>query len=218
MGKWVSHNPSRENILKAKNTGLVLYMMIVTSNPSVIIENLFGSTHKTRVFAMFRHPVDRLVSLFYYLQEATWEGSYKPKWKDIDIHEWAKSEMDNNHLMKKLTGKEEINETDLELAKNTIKSRIIVGLMHDMEESVKRFNVVMGIDQFTPTVRRPFFKFVSHIARSYHTTYCAKIKIKHLTSHTHHNHGIRPRPTMFTSFHHRPRGPAQQTPMDQKQS
>lgn len=57
--------------------------------------------------------------------------------------------MDNNHYVKKLAGKlqrDPATEEDLELAKHTIKSYFVVGLMNDMEESMRRFNVVLGID------------------------------------------------------------------------
>eukprot|EP00581_Thalassiosira_minuscula_P018554 CAMPEP_0183731874 /NCGR_PEP_ID=MMETSP0737-20130205/36703_1 /TAXON_ID=385413 /ORGANISM="Thalassiosira miniscula, Strain CCMP1093" /LENGTH=352 /DNA_ID=CAMNT_0025964719 /DNA_START=314 /DNA_END=1372 /DNA_ORIENTATION=- len=150
MGKTVSVNSYPEDIMKAKNMGLVSSapdIMISSSNPSMVVENLFGSSQKTRALAMFRHPVERLISKFYYLQTATWERSYRPEWKDMDVHEWAKTSGDNDHMMKKLAGKERVNKKDLELAKNTIKMRFVVGLMHEMEDSVKRFNVVMGINE-----------------------------------------------------------------------
>ena len=38
------------------------------------------------------------------------------------------------------------NESDLELAKRTIQSYFVVGLTNQMKESVRRFNVMMGID------------------------------------------------------------------------
>ena len=52
-------------------------------------------------------------------------------------------------MVKKLAGKkanEEATEEDLRFAMRTIKQRFIVGLTNEMEESINRFNVVMGIN------------------------------------------------------------------------
>lgn len=42
---------------------------------------------------------------------------------------------------------EHANNEDLQLAQNTLKDHFIVGLTNRMEESIKRFNVVTGIDE-----------------------------------------------------------------------
>jgi len=44
--------------------------LIITGNPAFAIKHLYDDAHKGRVLALFRHPVDRLVSKFYYLQTA----------------------------------------------------------------------------------------------------------------------------------------------------
>lgn len=65
--------------------------------------------------------------------------------------EWIeKAELkDDNLIVRKLVDKsftEPIDETDLMLAKAILRRRVVVGLMKEMEESVKRFNIVLGID------------------------------------------------------------------------
>ena len=61
--------------------------------------------------------------------------------------------IDNNHMVKKLAGKlrwdDKATELDLLRAKNTIRQRMIVGLMTDMEESFNRFNKVLNINEDT---------------------------------------------------------------------
>mmetsp|Transcript_27485 Transcript_27485/g.58391 ORF Transcript_27485/g.58391 Transcript_27485/m.58391 type:complete len:126 (-) Transcript_27485:753-1130(-) len=61
-------------ILRAQELGLVpsgKANMIVTTNAlNFAIEHLYDKFHKGRVLALFRHPVDRLVSKFYYSQVA----------------------------------------------------------------------------------------------------------------------------------------------------
>jgi len=142
-------------ILRAQELGLVpsgLADLVVTTNAlNFAIEHLYDRSHKGRVLALFRHPVDRLVSKFYYSQIATWERSYHPQWKDIDILDWAEHiNHDKNQLVKTLARVGEfgkVTETDLTVAVNTVKLRFIVGLMNEMEESIHRFNVFMGINE-----------------------------------------------------------------------
>ncbi len=58
--------------------------------------------------------------------------------------------MDNNHMVKKLAGKlqrDTATPEDLAMAKATVKNNFIVGLMKEMKESVRRFNVVMNISE-----------------------------------------------------------------------
>ena len=63
-----------QGILRAEKLGLVpsgLADMIVTTNGlNFAIEHLYDDTHRGRVLALFRHPVDRLISKFYYTQVA----------------------------------------------------------------------------------------------------------------------------------------------------
>lgn len=64
---------TRHGILRAQRLGLVpsgLAGMIVTSDIAFAVENLFDETHKGRVLALFRHPIERITSKFYYLQTA----------------------------------------------------------------------------------------------------------------------------------------------------
>ena len=73
---------SPSGIIKAAEMGLVeshLVDIIVTTNINFAIDHLFSSEHKGIAFTLFRHPVKRLISKFYYVQTATWERSYRPE-------------------------------------------------------------------------------------------------------------------------------------------
>ena len=53
-------------------------------------------------------------------------------------------------MVKKLAGlgvNDTATEEDLRMSMRTIRTRFIVGLMDQMEESVHRFNIVMGINE-----------------------------------------------------------------------
>lgn len=71
---YVNVDTSRpEGIVRAEEMGLVpsgKADLIVTGYPAFAIEHLYDKFHKGRVLALFRHPVHRLVSKFYYLQVA----------------------------------------------------------------------------------------------------------------------------------------------------
>ena len=85
---------------------------------------------------------------FYISYLSKWENTYRPEWKDLSLLDWTKSHnRDNNHYVKKLAGNGyTATESDLEIAKHTIQSYFVVGLTTQIQESVQRFNVMMGID------------------------------------------------------------------------
>jgi len=140
--------------------------IIFTSYPEYAISHLYNRNNKGRAMGLFRHPVSRLVSKFYYLQIADWERSYKPQWKDMSVSYWARhSNNDNEHMVKKLAGKrmnDVVDENDLILAMKTLKSRFIVGLMDNMEESIHRFNTILGIDETSKTRKECMDQYFGH--------------------------------------------------------
>ena len=147
---------TREGILRAKEMGLVpsgKADIIFTSDISFAAEHLFDEENRGRIIGLFRHPIERLVSKFYYLQTARWEKTYSPEWQGMSLHYWAHHiNTDNNHMVRRLTGKtfrDEVSEVDLRRAMRTVKQRFVVGLTSEMAESVHRFNNVMGIDETT---------------------------------------------------------------------
>ncbi len=143
----------RPGIDRARKMGLAQSHtadLIFTMEPAYAGEQLFDSQNKGRIMALFRNPVDRLVSKFYYLQTATWERTYKPEWKEMSIVDWAElPSEDENFMVRKLSGKrfnEPVNEMDLILAKEFLRQRVVVGLMGEMTESFRRFNIAMNVD------------------------------------------------------------------------
>jgi len=117
----------------------------------VISMKLFSKNQKARMFALFRHPVERAVSKFYYLAKATWEPTYDETWANMTLEEWATNDRgENNWLVHHLSGKkhfEAVDRRDLEAAKELIQSKFIVGLMNQFGESVHRFNLLLGVDE-----------------------------------------------------------------------
>lgn len=157
---------TEEGILRAKELGLAeshAADIIFTSDINFASQHLFDRINKGRVLAFFRHPIDRLVSKFYYLQTATWENTYRPEWKDLTLLEWAKDHnVDENHMVKKILGKKLIDKVDmmdLIVAKEIVRHKFFVGKMDDMEESLKRFNTVLGVKSWDEKTRQCFKEY-----------------------------------------------------------
>ena len=141
-----------EGLDRAVKLGLVqssIADVIFFTNPT-IIEGLFDTEHKGRVISIFRNPVDRLISKFYYLSIASWEPNYQPSWDGMDPLVWAREhDTDHNFVMRTLMGKKSQHLTDADLphAKKVLSERFIVGLSDSYEESIRRFEVVMLVDE-----------------------------------------------------------------------
>ena len=68
-------------------------------------------------------------------------------------------------MVKKLAGKrmnDVVDEEDLQLAMRTLKSRFVVGLMDNMEESIHRFNTILGIDETLETSNDCMDQYFGH--------------------------------------------------------
>ena len=104
--------------------------------------DLFTPTAKGRLFTVFRHPIDRAISMFYYIQVADWEPTYDPELKDWTIAQYAQSsKIENNWLTRQLSNKLEGDLADehLDLAMEVIRRKFMVGLMTQIEETMERF-------------------------------------------------------------------------------
>mmetsp|Transcript_7877 Transcript_7877/g.16802 ORF Transcript_7877/g.16802 Transcript_7877/m.16802 type:complete len:455 (+) Transcript_7877:107-1471(+) len=100
-----------------------------------------------RLFSVFRHPVLRVVSNFYYLQNAIWEPTYDEVFATWTIDDYAKSEVVESNwmvrsLLNKMVGRME--PSDILVAKETLKQKCLVGLIDDMEGTIRRFHDYFG--------------------------------------------------------------------------
>ena len=104
--------------------------------------------HKGRMFALFRHPVDRAVSQFYYLQTATWESTYNPRLANYTVDQYAYTPLvEENWMVRTLVDKVssfDITTDDLDAAKEVLRKKCLVGFMDKMGESLERFRRYFG--------------------------------------------------------------------------
>eukprot|EP00957_Ditylum_brightwellii_P041899 3173272-Ditylum_brightwellii.AAC.1 len=97
---------SVEGMQRAKEMGFAGSGLADATVVSRLYESndLFTPTAKGRLFTVFRDPIDRAVSMFYYIQSADWEPTYNPELKDMKLSEYARSEyIENNYYTRKLT-------------------------------------------------------------------------------------------------------------------
>ena len=143
---------TRNGIVNAKTLGLFSVKQV--PKPDLICSTefyalstiLFSSHHIARSFSLFRHPVDRAVSRFTSLQKIN------KAWANLSVNDWAVQ--DNNHdanwMVRELVGKgqdDDLDITDVEVAKVIVRDKFIVGLSNKYQESLRRFNIVMGVDK-----------------------------------------------------------------------
>eukprot|EP01082_Thalassiosira_pseudonana_P004240 g3775.t1 g3775 contig13:129259-130714(-) len=158
----------KQGILRAKELGLVPSRaadLIFTMEPGFAGEQLYDENNRGRLLTLFRHPVDRVVSKFYYLAVADWERGYTPELANTSLVDWIQDpdrRPDDNLYVRKLVGKlfvQELDEQDLNLAKEILRQRAVVGLLSELKESIRRFNVVLGIDDTLERNRRCMNRF-----------------------------------------------------------
>mmetsp|Transcript_42145 Transcript_42145/g.61808 ORF Transcript_42145/g.61808 Transcript_42145/m.61808 type:complete len:380 (+) Transcript_42145:85-1224(+) len=109
--------------------------------------SLFSKEHQGRMFAVLRHPILRAESLFSYLAVATWEEQYRPDFANMTIEEYASDPMAQNNFMTRfLVNKPEgqLMQEDVEVAKEILRKKCLIGLIDNMDESLNRFTRYFG--------------------------------------------------------------------------
>jgi len=142
---------SQEGLKHAKELNLpASHLADVVSSPyaSEVMTGLFDQEHRGKMFALLRHPIERLASKFYYLQTATHERSYNPEFAKMTLEEYAQipKYLGDNWMTRMLVGKlwEPLEHHDLEIANEILKKKCLVGLQENMQESLERFETYFG--------------------------------------------------------------------------
>eukprot|EP00985_Skeletonema_marinoi_P009489 scaffold4410_cov127-Skeletonema_marinoi.AAC.3 len=129
-----------EGISRALNLGLVpshLSDTIVSSHVD-LIPSLFNANDKGKAFVMMRHPCDRATSMFYFLQ-----GTGYPPLQNMTLDDYAKSELIENNWMVRILSESmtgPIDMDNLDIAKEVLKRKFLVGLLDNKRGSFARFD------------------------------------------------------------------------------
>jgi len=134
-----------DGIQRAAELGLASSGLVDVVVTSYIYEaaDLYDEERKGRLFTVLRHPIKRMVSDYYYMQNAEWENLYdKEKDRPQSLMEYAsnpKYHLDN-FLTRFLSGNRSSKVTlqDYELAKEVLEKKTLILLQSKMEESVDR--------------------------------------------------------------------------------
>lgn len=87
--------------------------------------------------------------MFYYLQKATWEPTYNPIYATWSIDDYVNSPLvEGNWMVRSLVNKLEgpLDPDDVNVAKEILHRKCLVGLVDRMEESVMRFHAYFSFD------------------------------------------------------------------------
>jgi len=129
-----------EGISRALNLGLVpshLSDTIVSSHVD-LIPSLFNANDKGKAFVMMRHPCDRAASMFYFLK-----GTGYPPMQNMTLDDYAKSELIENNWMVRILSESmsgPIDMDNLDIAKEVLKRKFLVGLLDNKRGSFARFD------------------------------------------------------------------------------
>mmetsp|Transcript_30347 Transcript_30347/g.44316 ORF Transcript_30347/g.44316 Transcript_30347/m.44316 type:complete len:278 (+) Transcript_30347:396-1229(+) len=150
----------KEGSVRAKRLGLAKSGLadIFYTQFQFAAKLLFTPEYRGRVFTLLRHPVERSVSMFYYKQIASWENPriYRPDLDGMNIGAWLKrgdfqddvEAIYGNFMVARLVGggphNIDLTNDDLELAKDILRQKVLVGLITQIEESVNRFDKYFG--------------------------------------------------------------------------
>lgn len=108
---------------------------------------LFDHKHRGRMFTVLRHPIDRAVSMFFYLQNATWEETYDPTLKQLTLLQYARSgKAENNWMVRFLTDTPTgpLDTHHILLAREILRRKFLIGLLSNMDDSMTRFGWYFG--------------------------------------------------------------------------
>ncbi|KAL7542936.1 hypothetical protein ACHAXR_012231 [Thalassiosira sp. AJA248-18] len=148
---------TKEGIHRASQLGLAssrLANVIISPHFHDMSSQIFTSFNPGRMFALFRHPVDRAIGHMHYLAKASWDPHYNPALRQMSIEQYAQSKyIENNWLTRFLVNKPggKLTHADMVLAKKILKFKCLVGLFDDIEVSMARFQRYFGWNaQYTP--------------------------------------------------------------------
>ncbi|KAL9186870.1 hypothetical protein ACHAXT_010590 [Thalassiosira profunda] len=127
---------------------------VIVSNYFLSGSALFTDIHRGRTFTILRHPIDLALSLFHYRRVASHERSFRKDWQNLSFHDYVSSDsyMDS-WMVRQLTGTMpwvRLDNSHLERAKTIMKRKLFVGIMSEMDETIRQLKAHFGWEEKTP--------------------------------------------------------------------
>ncbi|KAL7462917.1 hypothetical protein ACHAXS_003436 [Conticribra weissflogii] len=137
---------SPKGIVEAKEFNIADSGMIDVIISSFVLSasSLFTQSHKGRAFTLLRHPVDTAASNFI---------KRKGRSKDLrdlelELHQYVSQDWyPDNYMVRQLSGVlpgDAITEHHMDLAKNLLSAKFFIGIVEQMEETVRQLQVYYG--------------------------------------------------------------------------
>lgn len=106
---------------------------------------LFDAHHKGRLFAMFRDPIERIESLYYFLRMPDQEAAVGLSVNDMTLVQFA-SDFSENWMVRSLVGVMvgPIGQPHVDVAKQILKQKFLIGLLEEKTESLRRIEAYYG--------------------------------------------------------------------------
>ncbi|KAL7485081.1 hypothetical protein ACHAW6_010682, partial [Cyclotella cf. meneghiniana] len=136
-------NPEGIKRAVSRNLGSSGLADVISSSFLFETTALFQSLPESgRCFTMLKHPVARAISLYHRFQKNDEMHAKPAQYQGFTIEEFAKAQTENNWMVRFLTGKRSgaLSFNDLEVAKQVLGGKCIIGLSDEVEQSILRFD------------------------------------------------------------------------------
>jgi len=137
-----------EGLQKAKEVGLIssgLADVVVSPYFQEATTTLFENTDKkARFFTVMRHPVEKVVSKFYFLKKTSIDSGKNAWIQNMSLLEYINSDyLESNFMVRNLINKktEILSRDDIEAAKQILAKKFLVGLSDKMSETMERIRL-----------------------------------------------------------------------------
>lgn len=143
-GKYVNvDTTSKAGLERAKIMGLAGSGIADVVVSSYLHEGaqLFDPNHRGRSFLLLRSPVDRAVSMYHHIKQT------RPELADLTLQDFARGQgIENNWMVRFLVNQMEgeLDRSKLELAKEVLRRKFLIGFVDEKAESIKRFQNYIG--------------------------------------------------------------------------
>ena len=144
---------SVKGIARAKKLNLVpsgLPDVIISPLFFQVVQELYSKQRTAKLIVTLRHPVQRVVALYNYITKIP---GANPKLAKMSLDEYVLSKyIENNYMTRLLTNKPggTLTSQDLNLAKEILRRKAIVGLYEELEKSIEHINKYFSWTPLSP--------------------------------------------------------------------
>ena len=148
-------NPQGIEHAKTLNVGSSPSVDLISSAYLWDLASIFDAQHQGYMIAMIRHPIERAVSLYYSMKN---NKQYEEQVGSLSsVEQYAKSSLVENNWMTRFlsnTLSGELNDEQVAIAKEVLRTKCLIGLLRDKTETMRRLDVFFNLRAIEHTQRR----------------------------------------------------------------